>query len=101
MQSLRPTDRAARYGAEEFAVLLSETGLQGALALAERIRSIIAEKPVAISAEQSIRVTASLGVAARPDDGRDVESLIGCADKALHRAKQGGRNAVVAFSRLT
>ena len=99
--AVRPTDRAARYGGEEFAVLLPETGLEGALALAERLRAAIAARPVAVSPERSIAVTASLGVAARPDDGRDVESLIACADKALYRAKQGGRNAVAAFSRLT
>lgn len=67
LNAVRPTDRAARYGGEESAVLSPETGLEGALALGGRIRGAIAETPVAISPERSIRVTASLGVAARPE----------------------------------
>ena len=98
--ALRPTDQAARYGGEEFALMLPETGIEGALALAERIRSEVSARPLAISAERSIAVTASLGVGAFPEDGADVESLMACADKALYRAKAGGRNAVAAFSRI-
>lgn len=98
LNATRPTDRAARYGGEEFAVLLPETGVEGALALAERMRAAIAAKPAVIREDRSIEVTASIGLAAQPDDGQDAESLISCADKALYRAKECGRNTVVTFS---
>ena len=93
---LRPTDRAARYGGEEFAVLLPETGAQGVMMAAERMRGAIASTPIAISSDQSISVTVSIGVAACPANGADEQALISSADKALYAAKQGGRDRVVA-----
>lgn len=101
LDSVRASDHVGRYGGEEFAVLLPETGAEGALTLAERVRAAIAATPIAVSSERSIAVTASIGVALRPGDAADVESLVACADRALYRAKQNGRNAVVAFSQLT
>jgi len=93
---LRPTDRAARYGGDEFAVLLPETVAQGAMMAAERMRGAIASTPIAISSDQSISVTISIGVAACPANGADEQALISSADKALYGAKQGGRDRVVA-----
>ncbi len=93
---LRPTDRAARYGGDEFAVLLPETVAQGAMMAAERMRGAIASTPIAISSDQSIAVTVSIGVAACPANGADEQALISSADKALYGAKQGGRDRVVA-----
>jgi diguanylate cyclase (GGDEF)-like protein len=92
---VRPTDKPARYGGEEFMVLLPETTEEGAVLLAERIRSCIAELPAAASAGKPIAVTASVGVAAYPASGGDEEALVSAADRALYRAKAQGRNRVV------
>ena len=73
-------------------MLLPQTPLEQAVLVAERLR-------LAMSAEQpssSIQVTVSLGVAHWPMDGLSVEALLKEADKALYRAKHGGRNRVVA-----
>jgi len=93
--SVKKTDFASRYGGEEFFVLLPETGLDTARAVAERIRARLAEKEfiVARTGERVGRITVSLGVSAtRPGD--TVESLIERADKCLFLAKQSGGNAV-------
>ena len=95
----RPGDLAARYGGEEFALLLPDADELGAAAIAERIRGAVAH--LAIEHEGAARriVTVSAGVAAigRAQDGGP-EALVQCADRALYRAKRGGRNAVVLAS---
>jgi diguanylate cyclase (GGDEF)-like protein len=96
LNEMRPTDRAARYGGEEFTVLLPETGVQGAMIAAERIRGAMAATPVAISSDQAVPVTVSIGVAAYPAGGADEQALVLSADKALYAAKQGGRGRVAA-----
>jgi two-component system, cell cycle response regulator len=96
LNEVRPMDRAARYGGEEFAMLLPETGVQGAMIAAERIRGAIAATPIAISSDQAVPVTVSIGVAAYPAGGADEQALISSADKALYAAKQGGRDRVAA-----
>ena len=80
--AIRPTDWAARYGGEEFAVLLPETSGQDALALAERLRAAIAACSVAVAPEQVVNPTASIGVAAFPEDAGTDEALIELADRA-------------------
>lgn len=91
-QHSRDSDVLCRLGGEEFVMLLPQTPLEQAVLVAERLR-------LAMSAEQpssSIQVTVSLGVAHWPMDGLSVEALLKEADKALYRAKHGGRNRVVA-----
>ena len=89
----RESDLVARYGGEEMALVLPETDARGALAIAERIRAAVAaaQHP---TEQGSLRVTLSVGVATWPGSGDDPEALLESADKALYRAKQGGRNRV-------
>ncbi|CCE24359.1 GGDEF domain-containing protein [Methylotuvimicrobium alcaliphilum] len=92
-ESIRSSDIVFRYGGEEFVVLLSETDLDGAELLAERIRQNIENHIFAYGLE-TIRMTASLGTSTlRGDDTLD--KFIDRADQAMYRAKQTGRNRVV------
>lgn len=89
-KSIRDVDTVARFGGEEFVVLLPETDLKWARMVAERICTSIREKPV----EGVGTVTASLGVAVFPRDADDKERLFELADKALFLAKHRGRDQV-------
>ncbi|MCS6989389.1 MAG: diguanylate cyclase [Chloroherpetonaceae bacterium] len=96
MKSLcRETDKPARFGGEEFAILLPRTTKEEAVVLAERIRKAI-EDAVFVNQEKQPggNFTASLGVASYPEDCTDAETLINAADKALYKAKEKGRNRV-------
>lgn len=90
-------DTAARFGGEEFAVVLPNTGLSGGVALAETIRKAIASKKLVRKGSdvELGAITLSLGVA-EYIAGEPVESLIRRSDQALYAAKRGGRNRVVA-----
>jgi diguanylate cyclase (GGDEF)-like protein len=92
--SLRTTDVAGRIGGEEFLLVLPETDLEGALLLAERLRSATGEVPFDLPSGP-LKVTCSLGVAERREEDRDGGALMGRADGALYLAKNGGRNKVV------
>ncbi|MDN3921249.1 GGDEF domain-containing protein [Roseateles violae] len=99
---LRAGDTIARYGGEEFVVLLPQTPAQHAREIAERIRQSIAARPVPVpGAQQPLAVTISIGLAmlsAEPsgrEAGELAAGLVAAADKALYRAKHGGRNRVV------
>lgn len=89
---VRRMDIVCRYGGEEFFVILPNCALAGAAHLAERIRAAIAAQPVCFDGTRAA-VTLSLGVA-EYDGGESAASLIGRADRALYRAKSGGRNRV-------
>jgi two-component system cell cycle response regulator len=89
----RETDVVARFGGEEFCILCEETGAEGAMQLAERVR----EELAATSFETELgklQVTCSLGVATYPEHAKTREALFEGADRALYRAKHGGRNRV-------
>lgn len=91
---IRHTDAMARYGGEEFVVVAPETGVAGALQLAERMRSALRSAGIAVDHEVS-RVTASFGIAVlRPDEG-EPEQILRRADRALYAAKAAGRDQVV------
>jgi len=96
---LRHYDVAARFGGEEFSILLPETPVEKALEIAERIRRAVAERSVDVStSSEPIHVTVSIGVASFPSDGADQNALIHQADLAVYRAKLQGRNRVQAAS---
>jgi two-component system cell cycle response regulator len=96
---LRQGDQAARYGGEEFVAVLQGADEEGALNLAERVRKAIESETLVVE-DARIRLSASLGVAVWPLDGKAPEALVAAADRALYAAKQGGRNRVVAASSL-
>lgn len=92
-QTLRETDKVARFGGEEFVVLLREVSEQDAHVLAERIRLVIAESTIPFDGKD-LGVTVSIGCAAVSGHDRDVEELIERADRALYTAKSAGRNCI-------
>jgi diguanylate cyclase (GGDEF)-like protein len=90
---LRSGDLAGRIGGEEFLAVLSETDLDGAFIMAERLRKGIGEGPFDLTTGP-LKVTCSIGIAQRLPTDQTPGDLIGRADAALYRAKQGGRNKV-------
>jgi len=92
--SIRKTDYVARYGGEEFIVVLPETPLTEAHELAERLCKEIRRYPIPLKDGQTIKVTASIGVACFPEHHKSWEGIIGAADSAMYAAKQAGRNQV-------
>ena len=91
---LRLEDTLGRYGGEEFAILLRNSGLPGSLQVAERLRAEIADRPFEIEGHPAVPVTASIGVAIwAPDVSQD--ALVAQADEQLYAAKQAGRNRVM------
>src|SRR5690606_15483381 len=97
-ESVRESDVLARYGGEEFVVLATGTELEGALFLAEKVRTAVAEASFGIgSAGDAMRVTISVGVAQYRGDRR---AFFDAADRALYRAKANGKNCVVSAADL-
>lgn len=92
-QSIRENDLAFRYGGEEFAIILPDTGVRGARYVAERIRSAT-EAEVFEPGSIDLKLTISIGVATCPD-APSIRELIVAADNALYQAKERGRNQIV------
>jgi len=94
-QELRPFDIAARFGGEEFAVVLPETRLDDALGIAERVRGAVERRRFERRGSgDPVPATLSIGVSSFPLHARDADELIHQADLALYRAKAQGRNRV-------
>lgn len=97
-QNVREVDMIARYGEEEFVILLPMVDINGAAVLAERLRTLVEEHLWENSSFGKLHITVSLGVAAIPTQGIETaERLVACADKALRRAKANGRNRMEIF----
>jgi diguanylate cyclase (GGDEF)-like protein/putative nucleotidyltransferase with HDIG domain len=95
-ETIREYDIAARFGGEEFSIVLLEAGLAEARSFAERLRAAIESAAFEISTSpKPIHATMSLGVACFPDDGATLNDLIHQADVAVYQAKLKGRNCVV------
>ena len=96
---LRHYDVPARFGGEEFSILLPETPPEQAMEIAERIRRAVAESAFDVeTSSEPIRATVSIGVAGYPKDAQDPNALIHQADLAVYRAKLQGRNRVLGAS---
>ncbi|MDI2594902.1 diguanylate cyclase [Pseudomonas sp. N3-W] len=95
----RKSDLAVRYGGEEFAVLLPDTDIHGALAIAEQVRRAVMDKNITHSGSPTGYVTVSLGCYSFVPTGRDdIEVFIQRADAALYQAKHSGRNRSAVLS---
>jgi diguanylate cyclase (GGDEF)-like protein len=92
--AVRESDAAARWGGEEFALVLTSTDAVGGATLAERARDAIEGSPLRTPAGDEVVVTASFGVAAFPEV-HELGELLAAADSALYAAKRDGRNRVV------
>nr|WP_281358319.1 sensor domain-containing diguanylate cyclase [Pseudoalteromonas caenipelagi] len=92
--SIRDIDKACRYGGEEFIVLLPQCNNKEAMAIAERLRSSIEELTLNLGQNQTSSLTASFGIATYPVSAKKPEQLVNCADQALYKAKNSGRNRV-------
>ena len=92
--TVREVDIVARFGGDEFTIVLPETGPEGACIIAERIRERIAATPYLESQGLHVRITASLGIASFPAQGQSGDDLIALADQAMYRAKAAGKNGV-------
>ena len=92
-RGVRRIDTAARYGGDEFVVVLPETDPTGAYVLAEKIRIDVAELDVVLPAS-AVRPSLSIGVVSYPGDGSTADELMIAADAAMYRSKRGGKNRV-------
>jgi diguanylate cyclase (GGDEF)-like protein len=90
---VRQVDLAGRYGGEEFALILPETDLAGALQLSERLRIKLETTPVELPGGETLHATASFGVAVK-GELETAERLVAAADEALYAAKAAGKNCV-------
>lgn len=98
--NIRGIDLAARFGGEEFIILMPKTNKEGARAAAEKLRLCVAERVFmgASDSQPEGRLTLSLGIAEFPEDADSLETLQEQADQALYQAKKDGRNRTVAWN---
>jgi diguanylate cyclase (GGDEF)-like protein len=93
-QGLRETDIFARYGGDEFVVLLPQTRADGAFQVAERMRKAIASTPLDTHGKD-VATTVSIGIAAFPAHGAELAVIMNRADQALYRSKKSGRDRCI------
>lgn len=99
-RSIRAVDLVARYGGDEFVVVLPDTDLPTAFRLAERLRVTLAGQTFLTDAGLQVKITGSFGVASFPGQARTKEELIRLADQAMYRAKGTRRNLVYSAAEL-
>lgn len=93
---IRDSDLVARFGGDEFVVLLPETPCSGAVAVANKILKSIQFSPLSVR-DRSVSITASIGVACYPQHGGSIESIKEKADKAMYESKAAGKNRVTVY----
>lgn len=96
-KEMRHSDVLARFGGEEFIILLSDTQLQDALVIAERIRNSIQQQYLYARPELILKFTVSIGIAELESHTQDLDDLIKKADVALYAAKKSGRNRIEVY----
>jgi diguanylate cyclase (GGDEF)-like protein len=97
-EAMRETNLAARFGGEEFVVLLPDTGPKASLVVAERIRRAVMRMVVSSGTEKPLpQVTVSLGIAVFPEHGQSLEEVLLASDKALYESKNSGRNRATLY----
>jgi diguanylate cyclase (GGDEF)-like protein len=94
LSSIRDTDAVARYGGDEFVIVLPDTGIELAGTVAERIREKIEKHSFNAGRNLKLSLTASFGVAAFPEHASSPQQLISCADTAMYEAKAANKNCV-------
>ena len=99
-RTIRFTDAAARYGGDEFVVLLPETDVAGGYVVAEKLRRDI-EAMALHASSRNVRSSISVGLVAYPDDGSTIEQLVAAADVAMYEAKRRGKNRIVGYQMRT
>ncbi len=92
--SARETDVVSRFGGDEFALVLPDTGGEGAFAVGERIRERVAAFRFLVSDGLNVHLTASVGVATLPDVAASADELVEAADKAMYQVKDSGKNGI-------
>lgn len=90
----RETDIVARFGGDEFSLILPDTGSEGAVAVATRVRERLGTARLLASEGLSIRLTASIGVATLPDVAASADELLRAADQAMYRVKAAGKDGI-------
>lgn len=100
LQCVRTVDTVARYGGDEFTIILVDTEEDVALQIAERIRETVETTTFEATEGVGLRLTCSIGISAYPAHGTCSEQLLDAADKAMYRAKSNGRNLVCSASEL-
>jgi diguanylate cyclase (GGDEF)-like protein len=94
-RSARETDIVARFGGDEFSLVLPDTGAEGAAAVGERVRERIEAQRFLEDEGLNIQLTVSVGVATLPDVAASAEELVKAADTAMYRVKDAGKNGVM------
>lgn len=100
LSSIRDTDAVARYGGDEFVIVLPDTGVDLAGAVADRIRNKISNHLFNGGRNLKLALTASFGVAAFPQHASSPQQLIACADTAMYEAKAANKNCIRLSSAL-
>jgi diguanylate cyclase (GGDEF)-like protein len=98
-ETTRLIDIGARYGGDELALVLLETGADGALIVADRLRERVDKTEIPLRDGGTMKVTVSVGVATLPDNAQEVDDLIEAADQALLQAKRSGKDQTRAAPR--
>ena len=102
LQNTRGIDLVARFGGEEFIILLSNTDKEGAYLVAEKLRNAVAAEEFHLTGDSDEltpeKVSISLGIAAYPTDSKGIDALVEKADRALYAAKAAGRNRTVCWN---
>jgi diguanylate cyclase (GGDEF)-like protein len=97
LKSLRSVDIVARYGGDEFVIVLPQTLPASAVQIAERMRKAVEQNSFLKKEGYALKLTASFGVASYPESAKSKEDLIRLADDAMYRVKYQTRNAVYAI----